>query len=123
MTHLEEAFTSILGFYPTYMRTPFLFFNDVVLSAMSDLGYHVIGASVDTKDYENDDPAWSWRSFEKFKAELGAGGNIVLAHDVHRTTVELLVENMLAEVGARGLRSEFFFFHAFGLNSFLLTRG
>lgn len=108
MTHLEEAFTSLLGFYPTYMRTPFLFFNDVVQSAMTHLGYHVIGASVDTKDYENDDPALSWRSLEKFKAELSAGGNIVLAHDVHRTTVGVLVGNMLEEIGRRGLRSEYF---------------
>lgn len=110
MTQLEEAFTRIIGFYPTYMRMPFLMFNGVALSAMADLGYHVIGASIDTKDYENDDPGMSWRSFEKFKAELNAGGSIVLAHDVHRTTVEVLVDNMLAEIRSRGLRSMFFFF-------------
>jgi hypothetical protein len=27
---------------------------------MADLGYHVIGASVDTKDYENDNPDTNW---------------------------------------------------------------
>lgn len=112
MTRLEESFIRLLGFFPTYMRTPYLFFNGAVLSAMADLGYHVIGASVDTKDYENDDPGLSWRSFEKFRAELGAGGTIVLAHDVHRTTVEVLVDNMLKEIRMRGLRSKslsFFF--------------
>jgi peptidoglycan/xylan/chitin deacetylase (PgdA/CDA1 family) len=36
------------------MRPPFLRHTPVVLGAMADLGYHVIGASVDTKDYEND---------------------------------------------------------------------
>lgn len=105
MIQLEQAFLRIVGFYPTYMRTPYLMFNGVVLQAMADLGYHVIGASIDTKDYENDDPGRSWMSFEKFKAELDAGGNIVLAHDVHQTTVEVLVDNMLAEIGRRGLKS------------------
>lgn len=108
MTQLEQAFLRIVGFYPTYMRTPYLMFNDVVLQAMADLGYHVIGASIDTKDYENDDPGLSWRSFEKFRAELDAGGSIVLAHDTHRTTVEVLVDNMLAEVEGRGLNSMLF---------------
>lgn len=103
MTELEAAFLRTVGFFPAYMRTPYLFFNDVVLRAMADLGYHVIGASIDTKDYENDDPGRSWVSFEKFRAELNAGGNIVLAHDTHQTTVQVLVENMLEEIEARGM--------------------
>lgn len=105
MTKLEESFMRIIGVFPTYMRMPFLMFNDVALAAMADLGYHVIGASIDTKDYENDDPGLSWLSFEKFKAELNAGGNIVLAHDVHQTTTEVLVDNMLEEIQQRGLKS------------------
>ncbi|KAJ5549831.1 hypothetical protein N7461_004529, partial [Penicillium sp. DV-2018c] len=103
MTALEEAFTNILGCFPTYMRLPFLRHSPVVLAAMADLRYHVIGASVDTKDYEHDDPVSNWISFEKFKAEVEAGGSIVLAHDAHRYTVELLVGNMLEEVKRRGL--------------------
>lgn len=108
MTQLEDSFVRTIGASPTYMRMPFLMFNDVALSAMADLGYHVIGASIDTKDYENDDPGLSWRSFAKFRAELNAGGNIVLAHDVHQTTVEILVDNMLQEIQERGLKSMFF---------------
>lgn len=109
MTKLEESFMHAIGAYPTYMRMPFLMFNDVALSAMADLGYHVIGASIDTKDYEHDDPGLSWQSFEKFKAQLNAGGNIVLAHDVHQTTTEVLVDNMLEEILARGLKSMYRF--------------
>ncbi|KAJ5216960.1 hypothetical protein N7468_009968 [Penicillium chermesinum] len=90
MTTLEDAFLRILGVYPTYMRIPYFAFNGVVLAAMTDLGYHVIGASVDTKDYENDDPELSYRSFEKFCTELDAGGNVVLAHDTHQTTARVL---------------------------------
>ncbi|KAJ5105239.1 hypothetical protein NUU61_002586 [Penicillium alfredii] len=105
MTELEAAFLRIVGVFPTYMRTPFLMFNGLVLTAMTDLGYHVIGASIDTKDYENDDPGRNWLSFEKFRTELDAGGTIVLAHDVHANTVGILVDNMLDEIEARGLQT------------------
>jgi peptidoglycan/xylan/chitin deacetylase (PgdA/CDA1 family) len=107
MISLENTFSRLLGFYPTYMRFPFLQYDGVSLAAMAELGYRVIGASVDTKDYENDDPGLSWRSFEKFKAELSAGGTIVLAHDSHQTTVEVLVHNMLREIERRGLKCTF----------------
>ncbi|KAJ5772897.1 Glycoside hydrolase/deacetylase beta/alpha-barrel [Penicillium paradoxum] len=103
MTELEDAFMRILGFFPTYMRPPYLVATPAVLTAMADLGYHVISASVDTKDYEHDDPNTNWVSFQKFVAEVNAGGTIVLAHDSHQYTVELLVENMLTEIEQRGL--------------------
>jgi peptidoglycan/xylan/chitin deacetylase (PgdA/CDA1 family) len=109
MTLLEETFMHILGFFPTYMRPPFLRHTPVVLGAMADLGYHVIGASVDTKDYENDNPDTNWVSFEKFSREVDAGGTIVLAHDSHQHTVEILVDNMLADVERRGLSRRFLF--------------
>ncbi|KAJ5164604.1 Glycoside hydrolase/deacetylase beta/alpha-barrel [Penicillium coprophilum] len=105
MTILEEAFVRILGFWPTYMRPPFLRHTPVVLGAMADLGYHVIGASVDTKDYENDNPDTNWISFEKFSREVDAGGTIVLAHDSHQYTVGMLADNMLADIERRGLNA------------------
>lgn len=105
MTQLEDAFMQVLGFYPTYMRPPFLAFNGLVLSAMGDLGYHVISASIDTKDYENDHPDLIPRSFEKFRAELDAGGSIILSHDVHDQTVHTLTRAMLEEIRTRGLQT------------------
>lgn len=104
MTELESAFVQIMGRFPTYMRPPYLAVNSVVLSAMAQLGYHVIGASIDTKDYENDNPAAIQNSLVKFRNELNAGGTIVLAHDVHQNTVDTLVQAMIDEVSARGLR-------------------
>ena len=104
MTELEAAFEEIVGFVPAYMRPPYLAFNGEVLAAMADLGYHVIGASIDTKDYENDDPALIMNSVERFRAELGAGGAIILAHDVHEQTVYTLTREMLEEIFARGLQ-------------------
>ena len=104
MTMLEDEFLQILGYFPFYMRLPYLVSNDAVLAAMMELGYHVIGVSLDTKDYENDDPSLIWKSFEKFRVELDVGGSIVLSHDTHLNTVEILVENMLQEIRSRGLK-------------------
>lgn len=92
-----------IGLIPTYMRPPFLAVDGLVLATMAELGYHVIGASTDTKDYENDTPDRVWVSMEKFQNEVSAGGTIVLAHDVHETTVNILAQYMMDEVRARGL--------------------
>lgn len=104
MTDLENAFVQIIGGFPVYMRPPYLAVDPTVLQAMTDLGYHVVHASIDTKDYENDSPELIGRSLEKFRAELGAGGSVILAHDVHQMTVMSLVQPMLDEINARGLR-------------------
>lgn len=104
MTLLEDEFVQILGYFPSYMRVPYLSSNDAILAAMAELGYRVIGASIDTKDYENDDAGLIWKSFEKFRLELDAGGSIVLSHDTHFYTVETLVDNMLQEIRSRGLK-------------------
>lgn len=108
MTALESAFDRILGFHPTYMRAPYLELSDAVLRVLAELQYHVIGASIDTKDYEYDHPGTNWHAFERFLDGLDAGGTLVLAHDPHFNTVEILVDNMLAEIEMRGLSSEFF---------------
>ena len=107
MTQLEDALKQIVGIAPRYMRAPYFAVNDLVLGAMADLGYHVIDASIDTKDYENDDPALIGNSVKMFKAGLDAGGSIVLSHDVHEQTVHTLVQAMLDEIKARGLTGMF----------------
>ena len=110
MTQLEDALKQIIGVAPRYMRAPYFAVNDVVLGAMTDLGYHVIDASIDTKDYENNDPALIGNSVNKFKTGLDAGGSIVLSHDVHEQTVHTLAQTMLDEIKARGLTG---MFHSF----------
>ncbi|KAL4908911.1 hypothetical protein BDW74DRAFT_74824 [Aspergillus multicolor] len=104
MTRLESAFAAAVGKVPTYMRPPYLAANEYVLSVMGELGYHVVGASVDTKDYENDHPDLIGRSVAKYNSELDQGGNIVLAHDIHEQTVRALARIMLDEVYERGLK-------------------
>ncbi|KAL4739395.1 hypothetical protein BDV11DRAFT_117807 [Aspergillus similis] len=104
MSRLESAFEASVGVVPTYMRPPYLAADDYVLSVMGELGYHVIGASVDTKDYENDHPDLIGRSVAKFNQELDQGGTIVLSHDIHEQTVRTLSHIMLEEVYERGLQ-------------------
>lgn len=103
MTSLESAFVDAVGVVPTYMRPPYLAVNDYVLSVMGDLGYHVIGASIDTKDYENDHPDLIGRSVAKFNRELDQGGTIILSHDIHEQTVRTLTHIMLDEIYERGM--------------------
>lgn len=107
MTQLEDALQEIVGVKPAYMRPPYLATNDVALGALGDLGYHVISCSIDTKDYENDDPSLIANSVNKFNDELNGGGSIVLSHDVHEQTVYTLAQAMLDEVKARGLTRMF----------------
>ena len=103
MSQLESAFMQVMGAYPTYMRPPFLAVDGLVLSTMGELGYHVIGASTDTKDYENNHPDQIHRSIERFRDGMNAGGTIVLAHEIHQQTVDTLLQVMLDDVRGRGL--------------------
>jgi peptidoglycan/xylan/chitin deacetylase (PgdA/CDA1 family) len=118
MTTLESAFHRILGFIPTYTRTPWLHVNELVLSVMTDLQYHVVGASILTDDKTNDSPSGRARSLQLFKEGLEGGGSIVLAHDSQENTAWGLVEDMIGEVQRRGLKGELFFFKSFGFTLF-----
>ncbi|RAL04075.1 chitin deacetylase [Aspergillus ibericus CBS 121593] len=105
MSSLETLFRNVLGVVPTYMRPPYLEVDQRVLGVMAELGYHVISASVDTKDYENNDPWLIDKSVRKFVDGVNAGGSIVLAHDTHAQTVFTLARAMLEEVTKRGLKA------------------
>ncbi|KAJ5477286.1 peptidoglycan-N-acetylglucosamine deacetylase [Penicillium diatomitis] len=105
MYALEKAFSDILGFVPTYTRTPWMHVNELVLSALADLQYHVIGASILTDDKANNSPDRTERSAEMFREGLEQGGSISLAHETQRYTAESLVEKMIEEVEKRGLKA------------------
>ncbi|KAL4904215.1 hypothetical protein BDW74DRAFT_155266 [Aspergillus multicolor] len=104
MSSLDSVIRPALGVTPSYMRPPYLETNDAVLQVMRDYDYRVISASIDTKDYENQDPnAIIATSFSNFVNQLDAGGSIVLSHDIHYWTVASLARAMLDEVANRGL--------------------
>ncbi|RDH33434.1 glycoside hydrolase/deacetylase [Aspergillus welwitschiae] len=103
MNTLESLFRTFIGRVPTYMRPPFLAVDGRILALMTDLGYHVIGPSVDTKDFENNTPQLIGESVRKFVEGVQAGGTVVLAHDTHAQTVWTLTRVMLEESRRRGL--------------------
>ena len=100
MTQLEDALVDIIGKRPIYMRPPFFSWDDESLEVLGDLGYRVIHADVDTFDWKGDMDA----SIENFNDGIEDGGSIVLAHDVHELTVEVLVPDMISAIQASGLQ-------------------
>lgn len=104
MDLLKSALIQILGYYPSYMRPPYFSTNDLVLQTMSELGYHVIQADIDTLDWANDSQAGIQTSVQRFTDGLNAGGSIELSHDVHQWTANVLVQAMIDEIKKRGLK-------------------
>jgi peptidoglycan-N-acetylglucosamine deacetylase len=103
MGQLATALKSIIGVSPTYMRPPYFVTNAAVLETLGGLGYHVIEADIDTKDYENDSEALIQNAVNTFDAGIDAGGSIELSHDVHQWTANVLVQAMIDKVKSKGL--------------------
>lgn len=110
MIYNEMAFRNIFGWFPTYMRPPYLECSSGsgCQSLMSELGYHVISTNLDTKDWENDSPQLIQQSKDKYSAGVSdaASSNsyIVLAHDVHDQTVHNLTVYMIKTAQDRGYK-------------------
>lgn len=108
MANNEQAFSDLLGFFPTYMRAPYLECAGDCQALLNELGYHIIDTNLDTKDYENDSPELIQVSKDRFSAGLStdAGSNdyIVLSHDVHYQTVESLTAYMIELSIERGYK-------------------
>jgi hypothetical protein len=107
----EAAFSNIIGAFPTYMRPPYLAFDNNCPQCgpdMVDLGYHVISTNLDTKDYENDDPTLiqtSKDTFASYTALSPSSNNyIVLNHDIHYQTVYNLTAYEIQRAAATGYR-------------------
>lgn len=106
MDLLSNALLQIVGKYPTYMRPPYFSTNGLVLQTMSELGFHVVEADIDTLDWANNSQDGIQTSVQHFIDGLNGGGTISLSHDVHQWTANTLVRRMIEEVSARGLRSK-----------------
>jgi peptidoglycan/xylan/chitin deacetylase (PgdA/CDA1 family) len=104
MTQLENAMMSLVGFFPFYMRPPYLATNSVVLSTLAALKYVVVSINIDTLDWQNTSPTLIQQSVANFKNGLDAGGSISLEHDPLVNTANTLVPAILQELANRGLR-------------------
>ncbi|SPO07576.1 related to deacetylase [Cephalotrichum gorgonifer] len=105
MTQLESTLLNIIGKFPTYMRPPYFSYSQATLNTLGGLGYKVVNADIDTKDYENNTPGTIGVAIANFENGLNAGGSISLAHDVHQTTATHLVPAIVSAIQSRGLRA------------------
>lgn len=82
-----------------YMRPPYGSYDDAVLAACANLGYHVLLWDVDSRDWEYDDPD------EVLRRSLAGlkPGSIVLFHDGPKVTTKVL-PRFIDEVRALGYR-------------------
>ncbi|KAK3386240.1 hypothetical protein B0T20DRAFT_494042 [Sordaria brevicollis] len=105
---LGDVLERVVGVRPRYIRPPYGSCDDGCLQDLEGMGVRVVGWGVDTRDWENDEETEIWGSVDKFERELGtdpAGESaIVLGHDVHRWTVEVLVGEMVRVARGRGFR-------------------
>lgn len=106
MTDLENTLISMVGKFPTYMRPPYFDYNANTLNIMRSLGYKVIIADIDTKDFETNGPNNFQQSVTKFRDGLNAGGSISLAHDIHEGTVKYILPELIRIVKNRNLRGK-----------------
>lgn len=109
VTKLEDVLLRVVRVKPKYIRPPYATCENGCLEDLEGMGYHVVNFDLDTKDYENDSESGIQVSVNKFNSELGSNpatdSAIVLSHDVHRWTVERLVDEMVGTVRARGFRT------------------
>ncbi|TQV92463.1 hypothetical protein V2A60_007152 [Cordyceps javanica] len=106
----EMAFRNIFGYFPTYMRPPYLECSagSGCTDVLRTLGYHIVTSNIDTKDYLNDSPENIHLSKERFEKALSrdpsSNSYITLAHDVHYQTVVTLASYMIELSLQRGYK-------------------
>jgi peptidoglycan/xylan/chitin deacetylase (PgdA/CDA1 family) len=99
----EIALSDILGFFPTYLRPPYMSCNADCLTDLRDLGYHVANYNIDTLDWQENYP----NSQHIFQSALQSGNPktnsfISIAHDIHSRTVHDFVPFMIDHLKAQG---------------------
>jgi peptidoglycan/xylan/chitin deacetylase (PgdA/CDA1 family) len=107
MTQLEDALLTILGYFPAYMRPPFLSTSDAVLQVLSQLQYHVIEVDIDTEDWENLSPTLIQNSAAIYQQGIANGGTISLSHDPLNNTANALVQEMMDYLTSKGLTCKY----------------
>jgi peptidoglycan/xylan/chitin deacetylase (PgdA/CDA1 family) len=107
MSKLEEAFVNILGYFPYYMRPPYLAYNTAMLSLMSQLEYHVISIDIDTEDWENLTPQTIPNAYNNYMTGVQQGGTISLSHDPLNNTANYLAGKMIDYLNSQGLKCKY----------------
>lgn len=103
VVRLDDKVKEFTGYLPTYVRLPYLEYDDRVLNILKDRGYYIIGMDLDTRDWMYHDPCRVEESLKTFIHGLESGGTITLVHEVYECTVNRLVPMMLEELQKRDL--------------------
>ena len=106
MILLEEALIEILGYFPYYMRPPFLSLNAVALQALKELQYHVIIGDLNTKDWQYQTESGIETAKKLFTDGLDIGRTIIEAHEQEVWTHGVLIDFMIKTIQDRGLKSK-----------------
>jgi peptidoglycan/xylan/chitin deacetylase (PgdA/CDA1 family) len=112
MYKLEMAIRNILGFFPTYMRPPYSSCTAECgcIRDLQELGYYITYFDLDTQDYLNDSPAQIQKSTKIFDDALQGKSSeidnfLVISHDIHNQTANVLTEHMLERIQQMGFRA------------------
>jgi peptidoglycan/xylan/chitin deacetylase (PgdA/CDA1 family) len=105
MTQLEDALMNIVGFFPYYMRPPFLSINAQALDVLRQLEYNVVIGDLNTEDWNYQSASKINVAKQKFITGLDSGGTIIEAHDQEPYTHDVLMDFMIQTIVQRGLRS------------------
>ncbi|RVX69783.1 hypothetical protein B0A52_06428 [Exophiala mesophila] len=107
MVKLEQALFNIIGKYSNYVRPPYVQCNESsgCLKDLGDLGYHVIGWSIDSSDYrhENDLDAMIREFDASFDAiDPDTGSAIIIQHDTIRKSAIDLTKHIINRAQEKG---------------------
>ncbi|KAF1359138.1 glycoside hydrolase/deacetylase, partial [Lizonia empirigonia] len=105
MLLLEEAMVNILGYFPYYMRPPFLSVDANSLQVLKDLDYHVIIGDLNTKDWEYQTESGIEIAKKLFTDGLDMGYTIVESHEQEVWTHGVLIDYMIEVVRNRSIKT------------------
>ncbi|KAF9363837.1 chitin deacetylase [Mortierella sp. NVP85] len=114
MTSTADIMFQHSGIRPRYMRAPFGNCGDVCLNVMTRLGYLVTHWNVDTDDWRYITEPSAETAVEKSMANINKiivqesdpskDSFIILQHEIHQFSVELLVDKVIDAVLEKGYR-------------------
>jgi len=107
MTQMEDAYMAILGYYPTYMRPPYLSTNTLAINTLTSLGYAIIEVDIDTQDWAEDPIGEVQKSIDWYKGNQTAGGTLSLNHDPYQATAETFIPAIIDYLASKNLKCKF----------------
>jgi peptidoglycan/xylan/chitin deacetylase (PgdA/CDA1 family) len=107
MVDLELAIHEIIGKVPRIVRPPHLLLDDRVATIMARLDYAVIQIEFDTLDWDDATPEKQKTILDRWKDGFSQGVRLILAHDTHPHTADVLLPRMISSIRDAGLKGKY----------------